>query len=79
MLTDVTTALLVLYVAGVIVGLVAVDARGSMRIVLPLLWPLGPAAFVIVIAGLTLVAIVLWPLRLLPILAAIGALAYWLA
>jgi hypothetical protein len=72
------TTLLTVYLAGVIVGLLAVDDRPAVRLVLALLWPVGPAAFVIVVTGLALVAVVLWPLRLIPVIAVLGALASWI-
>jgi hypothetical protein len=70
------TTLLALYLGGVAVGIFVVDDRPAMRVLLAVLWPLGPAAFVIVATGLTLVAVVLWPWLMLPVLAALGGLVY---
>jgi hypothetical protein len=74
----VPTTLLALYAAGVAIGLAGTDDRVTKRVLLALLWPLGPAAFVIVVSGLALVAVALWPWRLLPVAAAVAALIYWL-
>lgn len=73
-----TTLLSLVYLAGVGVGLIATDAGWPRRLVLSLLWPVGPAAFVIVVSGLTLVAAALWPWRVVPMLVALGSLAYLL-
>lgn len=72
----VTTLLLIVYAAGIVVGLLATDARWPARLLLSALWPVGPVAFVIVVTGLTVVAAGLWPLRVLPLLAALAAFVY---
>jgi hypothetical protein len=41
---------LTIYLAGVVVGLWRTDARWPMRLLLSLLWPIGPAAFVVTVA-----------------------------
>lgn len=74
-----TMALLALYVLGALVGLAATDDRWPARLVLALLWPVGPAAFVLVVSVLTIVAVGLWPLVVLPLLATLAGLAYLLA
>lgn len=73
------TILVALYSIGVLVGLVATDDRWPTRLVLSGLWPLGPIAFVLVLSGLTIVAVGLWPLVMLPLLTALGALVYLMA
>lgn len=73
-----TTLLLVIYLAGVGLGLVMTDDRWPARLVVPLLWPVGPAAFVSVVTGLTIVAACLWPFRVLPVLIVLGVVAYML-
>jgi hypothetical protein len=75
----VVTTLVALYSLGVLVGLIVTDDRWPTRVLLSVLWPLGPLAFVIVVSGLTIVAIGLWPLIVLPLLAGLGTLAYLLA
>ena len=49
------------YLAGVLVGLALTDARPAGRVMLALLWPLGPAAFVVVVAILRLAAMIAFP------------------
>ena len=49
------------YLAGALVALVGTDDRWPTRLVLAALWPLGPLAFVTVVAVLLAVAAVLWP------------------
>jgi hypothetical protein len=49
------------YLLGVVIGLIATDGSLSARIALALAWPLGPLAFVITIAGLTLAAAIAFP------------------
>ena len=56
------TLVAVLYGLGVLVGLVRADAPPAARLGLALLWPLGPAAFVVTVGGLLLVAAVAFPL-----------------
>jgi CHASE2 domain-containing sensor protein len=54
--------LLEIYLAGVAVGLVATHGGVATRIGLALLWPLGPLAFIVVSAGLLLIAGVAFPM-----------------
>jgi hypothetical protein len=42
-----------------------------------LVWPLGPAAFVLVVTILLVAAVILWPVRLVPALALLGGVAWW--
>lgn len=58
---DVQFALLI-YGLGVAVGLVFTDARPALRVVLSLLWPIGPLAFVTVVSGLLLASLVAFPI-----------------
>lgn len=71
--------LLTLYGLGVLVALWRTDDRWPARVIVSLCWPLGPIAFIIVVTGLTLVAVGLWPFITLPILAALALLVRWLA
>jgi hypothetical protein len=41
--------LLTVYIAGVAIGLWRTDASWPMRVLLSLLWPIGPLAFLIVV------------------------------
>lgn len=52
----------VVYVAGVVWGLLAIDARPAARVGLALLWPLGPLTFVIVVAILLAASLIAYPL-----------------
>jgi hypothetical protein len=61
------------YGAGVLVGLVLADGRLVTRVSLALLWPLGPAAFVVTVAILVLAAMIAFPLFGLLVTAAAGA------
>lgn len=69
--------LLGVYLVGVIVGVVATQGGPATRLLLALLWPLGPLAFVITVAGLLLVAAVAFPLFGVG-LAAVLETAWWL-
>ncbi len=71
--------LAIVYVVGVVTSLVATDDRWPGRVAVALLWPLGPLAFLLVIAGLLVVAAVLWPVPALAIGAAAGLVAYLLS
>ena len=53
--------LLIVYVAGVVIGLLRVDASPVTRVVVSLLWPLGVAAGVVTISVLVVAAMVLFP------------------
>jgi hypothetical protein len=65
------------YVAGLLVGLAATDGRLGTRLTLALLWPLGPMAFVVTVAGLLAASTIAFPI----VGAALGlmaVLAWWL-
>lgn len=64
------------YLAGVAVGLWLTDGPAPTRLVLALLWPIGPAAFLFVVAGLLLAATVAFPA--FGALVAAAALVWWL-
>jgi hypothetical protein len=65
------------YFAGVLVGLLATQGGVATRLSLALLWPLGPLAFFITVAGLLVVAAIAFPLFGV-ILAAVVAAGWWL-
>ena len=50
-----------IYVLGVAVALITVDARWPARCGLALLWPLGPLAFVVTISILLVASLVAFP------------------
>jgi hypothetical protein len=51
-----------IYTLGVIVGLIATQGGIATRLLLALLWPLGPLAFIITSAGLLIVAAIAFPM-----------------
>jgi hypothetical protein len=53
-MTDSAVVVVLVYAIGVVVGLFAVDDTLRKRVVVAVLWPLGPLAFVIVITILIL-------------------------
>ena len=65
-----------IYAVGVVIGLIATDARPLARICLALLWPVGVLAFLVTVGGLLAVSVVLFPLFGISLAAA--ALAAWL-
>ena len=66
------------YVAGVIVGLLVMRDPWPARLGTALVWPLGPIAFAVVVTGLLVAALVLWPMVMVPVAALLGALAWWM-
>jgi len=64
------------YLVGVVVGLIASQGGTGTRLLLGLLWPLGPLAFIITVTGLLLVAAIAFPVFGV-ILAAAVATAWW--
>lgn len=67
---------ILIYVAGVVVGLVFTDARPLARAALALAWPIAPLAFVTVITGLLLASLYIFPV--FGALVAAGVVAGWL-
>jgi hypothetical protein len=65
------------YLAGLVVGLVATDGRPGARLVLALLWPLGPLAFVVTVAGLLAASTIAFPV-VGAALVAMAGLGWWL-
>jgi hypothetical protein len=55
---DAATLALLVYAAGVVVGVTRTDARPAGRVALALLWPVGPLAFLVTIAILLLASLV---------------------
>jgi hypothetical protein len=52
---------ILIYVAGVVVGLIFTDARPLARAALALAWPIAPLAFVTVVTGLLLASLYIFP------------------
>jgi hypothetical protein len=71
------TIFLVVYLAGVAIGLLTMRDRWRSRLTVVLVWPLGPMAFVVVTTMLVLAAAVLWPVRVIGAAALLG-LTTWL-
>jgi hypothetical protein len=65
------------YLAGVAIGLTVTKGGVGTRIVLALLWPLGPIAFVVTSAGLLVVGGVAFPV--FGLILAAAAAGVWLA
>jgi len=66
----------IVYVVGLLVGLLATDSGLVARIGLALAWPLGPLAFLATVAGLLVVAAIAFPFFGVALAAAIAA-AWW--
>jgi len=64
------------YLVGVLVGLFATQGGAATRLGLALLWPLGPLAFAITVAGLLVVAAIAFPWFGLILAAGIGGV-WW--
>ena len=74
-----TTLAIYVYLIGVVLGLAVMRDRWPARVFTALVWPLGPVAFVVVIAILLVASAILWPLPVLTAAAVVGALGWWLA
>ena len=66
----------IVYVVGVMIGLLATDGGPATRLGLALAWPLGPLAFLATVAGLLVVAAIAFPVFGIG-LAAVLAAAWW--
>lgn len=74
---EVRVAITVLYVAGVLWSLTKTDARPAERVVLSLLWPLGPLAFLVTIAILLAASVIAYPLVMVPAVVVL-AVVWWM-
>jgi hypothetical protein len=64
-----------IYLTGVVIGLVVMRDRWTVRLLTAALWPLGFVAFAAVVAILLVAAVYLWPIPMLvTVAAAIGLL-----
>lgn len=66
---------LLIYVVGVLLGLVFTDGRPLVRLILALAWPIAPLAFVTVVTGLLLAALYIFPV--FGAVVAVGLAAGW--
>ena len=67
------------YVAGIVWCILVSDARPAERVMLALLWPLGPLAFVVTVIILLAASVIAYPLVVVPVLTAVAVLCwvYW--
>ena len=72
------TLLAGIYVAGVLWGLLVIDARSAERVALAVLWPLGPLAFVVTVTILLVVLPIAFPRVGIPLWLSAAALAWLL-
>lgn len=68
---------LAIYVAGVVWGLMVIDARPAPKIALAILWPLGPIAFAVTITILLAASLIAFPLWGAAVLIVTGAVWWW--
>jgi hypothetical protein len=68
---------LAIYVAGVVWGLLKIDAKPATKIALAILWPLGPIAFAVTITILLAASLIAFPVWGAAVVIA-GAAIWWL-
>jgi hypothetical protein len=68
--------LTLIYVAGLVWCIFVSDARPAERLMLAVLWPLGPLALVVTLAVLLLASVVAFPLAMVSVLGVI-AIVWW--
>jgi hypothetical protein len=66
----------IVYAVGVVWCLLVSDAKPGARIVLAVLWPIGPLAFVVTLAILIAAAVIAYPLVMVPVVLVLAAL-WW--
>ena len=66
-----------LYVVGVLLALLYTDARPGERVLLSLLWPLGPLAFLVTVATLLAASLIAYPLVMIPAALVVAAVVWW--
>ena len=64
------------YVAGIVWCILVSDARPAERVMLALLWPLGPLAFVVTVIILLAASVIAYPLVVVPVLTAVAVLCW---
>ena len=70
---------LAIYVAGVVWGLLKIDAKPATKIALAILWPLGPIAFAVTITILLAASLIAFPLWGAAVVIAAAAAWWWLS
>lgn len=75
-MSDVWTYIVLIYVAGVVWGLLVIDARFGVRIGLAVLWPVGPAAFLVTLTILLAASLIAFPLFGLAVAAIAGLVLF---
>ena len=70
-------AWLLIYLGGVALGLAVMRDPWRSRIPTALVWPVGPAAFVIVVTVMLIAAAIVWPLPVLGGAVLLGALVWF--
>jgi hypothetical protein len=70
--------MLVVYLAGVAIGLTVMRDPWPSRVGTALVWPLGPMAFIIVVALFLVTAAALWPIPVLGMLLVLTGVAWLL-
>lgn len=73
-----TQILPAIYLIGVVIALVRTDAGWGTRVLLGLVWPLAPLAFILTVAALVAVGMVAFPLFGATVVALAGAAWYLL-
>lgn len=73
---DFRLAIAILYVTGVVWALLRTAARPVERVMLSLLWPLGPLAFLVTVATLLAASVIAYPLVMIPAVVVL-ALVWW--
>jgi hypothetical protein len=68
--------LTLIYVAGLLLCIFVSDARPAERLMLAVLWPLGPLALVVTLVVLLLASVVAFPLIMVAMLSVI-AIVWW--
>jgi hypothetical protein len=64
------------YVAGIVWCILVSDARPAERVMLALLWPLGPLALVVTVSILLVASAIAYPLVVVPVLTAMAVLCW---
>ena len=72
-----SNTLLTIYVIGILIGLVVMRDPIGPRLATALVWPLGPVAFIAVLAILVMASVALWPVTVLGLAAVVGALLWF--
>lgn len=69
--------LAVVYILGAAWCLFMSDARAIERLMLAILWPIGPIAFVLTVCILLIASVIAYPIVMVPAFVAIGLFVWW--